>query len=55
MPNIHNRFVGPPPLTPDPRTRSAVSASRAVAFLAGPSASFIAGQSLHVDGCWLLH
>ncbi|MFD8325565.1 SDR family oxidoreductase [Streptomyces lydicus] len=27
----------------------------AIAFLAAPSASFITGQSLHIDGGWLLH
>ncbi|MFJ8850331.1 hypothetical protein [Streptomyces sp. NPDC102437] len=26
-----------------------------MAFLVGPSALFITGQSVHVDGGWLLH
>ncbi|MEU9107124.1 hypothetical protein AB0D54_22780 [Streptomyces xanthophaeus] len=26
-----------------------------VAFLVGPSVSFITGRSVHVDGGWLLH
>ncbi|MFD6589656.1 SDR family oxidoreductase [Streptomyces anulatus] len=45
-------------------TRSLAGASRRgrpedvaalLAFLVGHSASFITGQSGHIDGCWLLH
>ncbi|MEV0615377.1 SDR family oxidoreductase [Nonomuraea sp. NPDC050404] len=30
-------------------------AAAAVVFFASPTAAFITGQSLHVDGGWLLH
>lgn len=38
-----------------PRRGQPEDVAAAVAFLAGPSASFITGQSLHIDGGWVLH
>ncbi|MFK0297243.1 SDR family NAD(P)-dependent oxidoreductase [Streptomyces sp. NPDC090442] len=38
-----------------PRRGQPADVAAAIAFLAGPSASFITGQSLHIDGGWILH
>ncbi|MER6306615.1 SDR family oxidoreductase [Streptomyces sp. NPDC001657] len=38
-----------------PRRGQPDDVAAAIAFLAAPSASFITGQSLHIDGGWLLH
>ncbi|MEY9942171.1 SDR family NAD(P)-dependent oxidoreductase [Streptacidiphilus sp. MAP5-3] len=38
-----------------PRRGQPEDVAAAIAFFASPGASFISGQSLHVDGGWLLH
>ncbi|WP_051797919.1 SDR family NAD(P)-dependent oxidoreductase [Streptomyces sp. NRRL S-337] len=38
-----------------PRRGQPDDVAAAIAFLAAPSASFITGQSLHIDGGWLFH
>ncbi|WP_274036453.1 SDR family oxidoreductase [Streptomyces sp. MMBL 11-1] len=38
-----------------PRRGQPDDVAAAIVFLAGPSASFTIGQSLHIDGGWLLH
>ncbi|MFI6417146.1 SDR family oxidoreductase [Streptomyces sp. NPDC050842] len=38
-----------------PRRGQPEDVAAAITFLAGPSASFVTGQSLHIDGGWQLH
>lgn len=38
-----------------PRRGQPEDVAAAIAFLAGPSTSFITGRSLHIDGGWYLH
>ncbi|MEY9839380.1 SDR family NAD(P)-dependent oxidoreductase [Streptacidiphilus sp. EB103A] len=38
-----------------PRRGQPEDVAAAVAFFASPAASFISGQSLHIDGGWILH
>ncbi|MFE1547880.1 SDR family oxidoreductase [Streptomyces sp. NPDC058718] len=38
-----------------PRRGQPEHVAAAIAFLAGPRASFVTGQSLHIDGGWQLY